>query len=108
VGVLSLPLMARRIHRNGNDSFGETERNPTIRSSYRCSTAHVVFPKASDDARPSGMCHPGRPCNQRHHRVESCKTRTTQRTDDLNLCVLVDRKGSNKPSGDQSDGVHAS
>ena len=108
VGVLSLPLMARRIHSNGHDSFGETKRNPTIRSSYHCSTAHVVSPKASDDAWSSGMCHLGGPCNQRHHSVESCKVWSTQRTDDLNLCVLVDRKwSSNKTNVDQSENIMA-
>ena len=93
MGILSFPLMARRIHRNGHGSFGEAERNPTIRSSYHCSTALEVFPKASDAPRPIGMRRLGRPCNQKHHSVESCEVRSIQGTVGLNLCVLVDRNG---------------
>jgi len=102
VGILSLPLMAWRIHRNGHHSLGEGERNPIVRPSYHCSTAPEVFPKASDVSRPIGMCHLGGPCSQRHHSVESCKVRFIQRTDGLNLCVLVDGKGANEVNVDQS------
>ena len=96
VCILSLSLMARRIHRNGYGSFGKAERNPTIRSSYHCSTTLDVFPKASDASRPIGVRHFGGPCDQRHYSVESCKVRSIQRTDGLNLCVLVERKGATR------------
>ena len=89
MGILSLLLMARCIHRNGHGSFGEAERNPTIQSSYHCTTALEVFSKPSDDARPIGMCHLGGPSNQRHHSMESCKVRTIQRTDGLNVGITA-------------------